>query len=267
MTGKVKKFHQFVHVEKGPVNAAIIDLLKGNFFQVEKAVVEKFEAGLYDDIPEFMEAATEEELIFEVNPKSWIPENQLEPHPKDLAREDPMKLEVHVEEGVNLDSVMELLRGRALYKMVYYGSAIPATRFNLDNIYIVTHEKNFQECVRMSTVDGDFHQITLSSFLFKRRYNSCLGGKIAFTADGKIRPCIYSDLAIGDLRDRDIQHIINRLEDESWLLTKDKVETCKDCELRHICNDCREIARKTGGRITAPNPLCRYNPYDGTWKE
>lgn len=264
---KIQKFHQFVHVEKGPVNAAIIDLLKGNFFQVEKTVVEKFENRLFEEIPEFMEAAVAEGLIFDVNPKSWIPENQLDPHDKDLAREEPMKLEVHLDEGVNPDAVLEKLRGRPIYKIVYYGPEIPETRFNLNNIKIDTKEKNFKECIEMSAVDGDFHQITNASYLFKRRYNSCLGGKIAFTADGKIRPCIYSDIVVADFHSCDIQQVIDELEEQYWALTKDKVETCKDCELRHICFDCREIARRSGGELTSPNPHCRYDPYNGTWKE
>ena len=52
---------------------------------------------------------------------------------------------------------------------------------------------------------------------------------------------------------------------EYWMLTKEKVTKCKDCELRYICFDCRETARKYKNYLYATNPNCSYNPYSGKW--
>ena len=61
--------------------------------------------------------------------------------------------------------------------------------------------------------------------------------------------------------------IIDKIE-KHWYLTKDEIETCKICELRFSCFDCREIAyRKSMGDLYAKNPNCGYNPKTGIWNE
>jgi radical SAM protein with 4Fe4S-binding SPASM domain len=49
--------------------------------------------------------------------------------------------------------------------------------------------------------------------------------------------------------------------DEYWELTKDKIDTCKDCEYRWGCTDCRVLALKEAGSTSAKHPSCHYNPY------
>jgi len=53
-----------------------------------------------------------------------------------------------------------------------------------------------------------------------------------------------------------------------WYLTKDKVEKCKECELRYFCIDCRELAqRESNGNVYASNPNCKYDPNTGVWQD
>lgn len=258
---KVKRFHQFIHLERGPANTAVIDLLKGNVFQVENHVVDKFNGGSYSEIREFLEAAVEEGLVIEVRPRTWIPEDQ--PTAETAADGDAeCNLELHVEEGVNLGAVLKKLAGRPLYRVVLYGRNLPE---NLDcPVAIVKKEKRFQSCISACTVDGDFNRITHTSYRFNQKYNSCWGAKIAITADGKIRPCIYSDVCVGHLDSGFPDDAIAKLK-EYWFITKDRVDTCSVCELRHICFDCREIARRQTGNLLAANPHCSYDPHKGTW--
>jgi hypothetical protein len=51
---KVKKFHQFVALERGPVNTAIIDFLKGNIYQIGNDLIDKFQEGDHSEITEFI---------------------------------------------------------------------------------------------------------------------------------------------------------------------------------------------------------------------
>ena len=56
-----------------------------------------------------------------------------------------------------------------------------------------------------------------------------------------------------------------------WNLTKDSIETCKDCEFRNICTDCRAYTErnymnKEGLDISKPLK-CGYDPYTGKWEE
>jgi radical SAM protein with 4Fe4S-binding SPASM domain len=266
----VKKFHQFIHLEKGLVNTAIIDLLKGNVYQVENKIIANLEAGEYEKIPEFIKSAVEEDLLIEVKPETWIPKEKLDDdEEEDEEKHEQIGIELHVEEGIDLLELLVKLKGQSIAKLCFYGQEPPGIRARLKQAHtqLVIKEKNFQRCREMVRVDEHFSPITLASYRFNRQYNSCWGAKLAITADGKIHPCIYSEICVGhwhDLELTSIEAIIEKLK-PYWKLSKDKVEICKACELRHICFDCREIPCREKGHLTASNPYCSYDPGKGTW--
>lgn len=106
-----------------------------------------------------------------------------------------------------------------------------------------------------------------SSFIENHFYNSCWNGKIAITSKGNILPCIFA-------RDEIIGNINTNTEDElkekiihAWRKTKEDVDTCKDCEFRYCCHDCRPLAKAIYGNINSKYPRCCYNPYQGIWKK
>jgi radical SAM protein with 4Fe4S-binding SPASM domain len=46
-----------------------------------------------------------------------------------------------------------------------------------------------------------------------------------------------------------------------WKTRKDDINTCKDCEFRYICSDCRAFVQSEN------KPLkCNYNPYIANWE-
>jgi radical SAM protein with 4Fe4S-binding SPASM domain len=96
------------------------------------------------------------------------------------------------------------------------------------------------------------------------QYNTCWGKKIAITKDNKIRPCIFSEIIVGDIQKNDIYDVIEKIR-KYWTITKDKVEKCRDCEFRYVCFDCREIAMRKTNDLYGSNPYCGYNPYTGIW--
>jgi len=258
----VKKFHQFAAVEKGPVNAAVIDLLKGNVYQVENKVIDTMAKGAYEEIPGFMESAEKEGLIIEINEKNWIPSDE-DNRERAEDKDDEIGIELHVEEGIDPDAVIEKFGNHAIRKVFFYGGYLPQIR--RPGVQVVKKEKDFHRCVTKACVDGKFGRITESAYLFNKMYNSCWGRKVAVTKDGKVRPCIHSSITSGDIEADDIDKILEKMK-EYWIITKDKVEKCKDCELRYACFDCREMAFRECGDLFAANPVCNYDPYKGTWK-
>jgi predicted nucleotidyltransferase len=44
-----------------------------------------------------------------------------------------------------------------------------------------------------------------------------------------------------------------------------KINTCKDCEFRFACKDCRPLAFAENANISEKTPRCTYNPYEGKW--
>jgi radical SAM protein with 4Fe4S-binding SPASM domain len=77
---------------------------------------------------------------------------------------------------------------------------------------------------------------------------------------------LWSKIVPGKIgQDKILDMIISGSFDEYWTLTKDKIEVCKDCELRYACPDCRESNTYTGkGNFNSGKPLyCNYDPYSG----
>lgn len=255
----VKKFHQFVVLEKGNVNTAVIDFMKGNIYQVENAYIDKFRQGKYSEIPEFMEFVDQEGLILEIEPGTWVPQTGVQYEEKDLV------ITLEIEEGADLTLIAESFRDFRIDNVVYYGKKIPAGLLPYNDIPSLSlKQKDLSKCEAFTTIDGDFPNTRDRIYRFNHKYNSCWGQKAAVTADNKVRPCIYSDIDAGDLKNGNIAEIMEELK-TYWEITKDNVETCKECELRFACFDCREIARKKSGHLLAANPNCKYNPATGTW--
>ena len=261
----MKKFHQFVRVERGPKNAAVIDILSGNVFHVPLDVVDRFEAGEHGDIGEFIEVAQEENLLIDLKGNGWIPPIYLEPDP-DVEREKEPNIELHVEAGLPIREILQAFRHHSLSKVYFYGSELPLD-FALNPLFEL-REKNFQRCQKRACVDGDFCQIQESIVRFNMRYNSCWGTVIAITGDGCVRPCVHSETIIGRVEEalKDVDGLLEKMT-PFWTQNKDKVDVCRECEFRYVCFDCRELSMRRYGRMDGPNPLCGYDPRSGEWRD
>lgn len=252
-------FHPLVLFVPGPANTAIIDLLKGNVFQVENAVLEKFRRGEYEAVPEFIAAIREEELLL---PQATV----AAPVPLDFSddREELPQYDLEIEEGADLKLIEQKFSRQDLMRVIHYHSEFPPHIF--PGVPLVKAEKDLEECRKACTITGEFSCIDETRYRFQQAYNPCWGNKLAITADNMVRPCIHSDIVLGDLRNDKVFDIVEKAK-EYWHFTKDKVEGCRECELRHVCFDCRELARRAaGGRLDAPNPYCRYRPQTGVWE-
>jgi radical SAM protein with 4Fe4S-binding SPASM domain len=260
-----ERFHQFIKLYRGPVNTAIVDILSGNVFQAPNQTIEAFDAHNYEGIADFLDVARRESLLITIDPARWIPEINLDMD-EDLEKEWGQNIELHIEEGLPIREIMEGFQHHPLSKVYYYGPELP--RDFASHPLFELKEKNFQRCCKRACVDGNFCRIQESVLRFNMRFNSCWGSIMAITADGNIRPCIHSQQIIGPINEelKDIDGLIEKMN-PYWTLTKDKVERCRDCEFRYICFDCREIAIRENGKMDGANPLCRYNPHTGEWKD
>jgi uncharacterized protein len=262
----VKKFHQFVMIDKGCVNTAIVDLLKGNVFQVDNETMEKFENFKYEDIKDFIEIAKREGIIIDVAPDTWIPKiyqnDTLTSKIDQLSGEFFLYLEI--EEGVDLNVVKEKFENFGISQITYFGAEKIECLF--PGVEIKYSKKNFDNCLQLTLVDGNFCKTDEERYYLNKKYNSCWAHKIAITKDAKFKPCIYSSIILGDLMHIDVDTLINKAKTYRYL-TKDKVEKCKDCELKYVCFDCREISSRKDNNLYATNPYCQYDPYTGVWCE
>ena len=263
---KVYKFHQFIRIEKGPINSAVIDLLKGDIFQVPNDYIEKFENRQYEEIKDFIETLVSGKMVLNVDEKCWIPVLNLNTE-KDKNEEGKQikKITLEIEDGVDLDIIKEKLDSISMQiaKIWYYGKKNHDQDFR--GIPIIRKEKDFEACQTVTCVKDDFLNASEIEYRLNMVYNSCWIGKIAITSDENFRPCIYSQIVLGNLREDSIEAIFREAK-KYWMINKDKVEICRDCELKYLCFDCREISFRLTNDLYGCNPNCNYDPYQGTWK-
>lgn len=104
-----------------------------------------------------------------------------------------------------------------------------------------------------------FPKTSKEDFVTRLCGHSCWRGKIAIAPSGDVLPCPrVRNLVLGNVKGQSLSDIV--LSDglkRIWGLTKDKIDTCKDCEYRYACFDCRTKAESLTGKPTD----CWYNPY------
>lgn len=260
------KFHQFIKLEKGKVNTAIIDFLHGDVYSIPNETLEKFFNCEYEAIDEFLKIAREQNIIIKVNRDTWIPQKEI--NMEKLKSDDSKKknrIKLHIEEGIDLNLLKEKLGRFEIDSIVFYGESDIAGLF--PNIRVTNAELDFNKCVELSTVEEDrFIEADEAAYCKNYFCNSCWEHKVAVTKDGMIRPCIYSTIVIDHFRNLDRFETIKKIQDY-WYINKDQVDTCRECELRYACFDCREIAyRESKGNLYAKNPFCKYMPSTGKWR-
>ncbi|WP_109437959.1 SPASM domain-containing protein [Aquimarina sp. AU119] len=79
--------------------------------------------------------------------------------------------------------------------------------------------------------------------------------------NGDIQQSPFTDKVFGNVGTKSLLSIIsNQTFQEYWDIPKDKIEVCKDCEFRYVCNDAR-IPLKRDGKTYYFEESCTYDPY------
>lgn len=105
---------------------------------------------------------------------------------------------------------------------------------------------------------------TLQFFERCQEYHPCLGGKLSLSSDGNVYICrTMREESLGNVLDTNLSEIMRNKKEEirkSWNLTRDTINSCRTCEYRYSCMDCRAIEKD----VYYTN-LCSYNPHTGKW--
>lgn len=202
-----------------------------------------------------------------VDRKTWIPTFKFEKNnyyydDKAFSNRMNYRIILETEDGIDFKILKKFLIDCDIYKIVFYGKS------NIDDIFpelmIEKKEKSFNKCLERLKIEKKFNEFNYKSYNFNMIYNPCWGGKIAITKKGEIKPCIYSNIIIGNLFDNLMEKIIPTIM-KYWTINKNKIKKCRDCEFRFICFDCREISLREKKDLFETNPYCTYDPYSGEW--
>jgi len=105
----------------------------------------------------------------------------------------------------------------------------------------------------------------LKMFSESRSFNSCLNRKVSIDVNGIIRNCPSMKDGYGDINYTELHEVIRKPEFQKyWHVTKDEIDTCKVCEFRNVCTDCRAFTKEPQSLYSKPSK-CSYDPYTTTW--
>ncbi|MDB4952276.1 MAG: hypothetical protein JWM27_4925 [Gemmatimonadetes bacterium] len=110
-----------------------------------------------------------------------------------------------------------------------------------------------------------YFAVTLGAFTEARGANSCLNRKLSVDAHGEIRNCPSMPRSFGNAATVPLAAALEADGfREHWGVSKDQVATCRDCEFRYVCTDCRAWLRDPADARSKP-ARCSYDPYTATW--
>ena len=115
-------------------------------------------------------------------------------------------------------------------------------------------------------IDLKFFSISVDHFTESQLHNTCLNRKICIDSDGYIKNCPSMKHHYGHISDTTLAEAIEKPGfKDCWYIKKDDIDVCQDCELRHICTDCRAFIKDPNNIYSQP-AKCGYNPYIAKWQ-
>ncbi len=97
-------------------------------------------------------------------------------------------------------------------------------------------------------------------YLESQQFNTCLNRKVGIDRLGNIKNCpsaTHSYGIVGEIKIIDV--VSNPAFQLYWKIKKDDIKICRDCELRHMCQDCRIFIEDSSDIYSKPQK-CKYNP-------
>lgn len=135
---------------------------------------------------------------------------------------------------------------------------------HLLDIYYTTEE--IQDNTHCGVISSAHFSINIKTFTEAQQHNSCLNRKISIDVNGDIKNCPSSPQSFGNIAEVSLQNaLLHKNFKDLWLINKDQIEVCKDCEFRYICTDCRAFITNPEDKYSKPSK-CSYNPYTAEWE-
>ncbi|MFP8895359.1 grasp-with-spasm system SPASM domain peptide maturase [Chryseobacterium sp. EZn1] len=159
-----------------------------------------------------------------------------------------------------------------VYHLTFYNCKKVPFRVKDEYRFILNFIKDNIDISSCGKIDIKYFNTNITKVLEAFNHNSCLHKKIGIDSDGNIKNCPLMPESFGNIHDTSLENVIkNPGFKKYWNITKDHIETCKDCEFRYICTDCRAFTEKTHinkDSLDTSKPLkCGYNPYTGIWED
>jgi SPASM domain peptide maturase of grasp-with-spasm system len=146
----------------------------------------------------------------------------------------------------------------------------PKNEVERDDIYgtiLIYTEQEIVDASHCGVILPQYFTPRIDFVLESLQFNNCLNKKMSIDVDGHIKNCPSMHENYGHIDEISLQDVLANPGNgfmKKWMIKKDDVSVCKDCEFRLICSDCRAFTE--GDEFSKP-AKCRFDPYTGKWEE
>ncbi len=140
----------------------------------------------------------------------------------------------------------------------------PVNKFDL--IALIYTTQTISNETHCGIIHPGYFATNLPNFLESQKHNSCLNRKISIDKTGRICNCPSLPNKFGNVKETPLKNVlIDPAFTMPWFVDKSRISTCKVCEFRFICTDCRAFTENN--QPMGKPSKCGYDPYSGNWKE
>ena len=130
--------------------------------------------------------------------------------------------------------------------------------YNHDEIYVIFTTEQVNDETKCGVVGPWYNLPKTELYVESLHYNTCLNHKISIDKDGNIKNCPSMQQSWGKAGITRLVDVVNKEKFQRlWYIKKDDIEKCQDCELRHMCQDCRAYTKEKGNLFSQP-AKCHY---------
>lgn len=173
----------------------------------------------------------------------------------------------------NIKTYHELLKIKNKYLEVRWIYIFSCPEFYLNKMKgktetgILLMKKGKMDKRNCGNVSPFYFTVNLSTYTESKHYNTCLNCKLSISGNGEIKHCPSMVENYGNIKSISLEKVIdNKFFTNYGKITKDYINTCKECEFRYICTDCRAYLENPKDIYSKPLK-CGYNPYTNIWTD
>jgi SPASM domain peptide maturase of grasp-with-spasm system len=155
---------------------------------------------------------------------------------------------------------------RLLYLVFGSASSTIETTYHQEKLKVNYTTASFESASCCGYISSHYFRVNIKAFTEAKNVNSCLYKKIAIDKDGNISNCPSIFKKYGNIYKSSLIEVAS-MNDFKKLggIKKDEISTCKDCEFRYICSDCRAYIKDSNDLYSKPLK-CGYDPYTNVWE-
>lgn len=109
-------------------------------------------------------------------------------------------------------------------------------------------------------LNNNYH-FEFNSFFHNLEFHPCLGKSLFISSKGNIYPCpMFRSKKWGNVKDKNLLDVLDNIKIDIfnfWKNNLDNITTCKNCEFRYLCSDCRVLEEVVSGDVNNKT-LCDF---------